>query len=55
MSKRKRFTVGAAVILIAAFGLTISDEIKAQTSPARLAIKNGESIELHSIYYVSHC
>jgi hypothetical protein len=51
-----RFAVSAVAIIIATvIGLTINNEIKAQTSPARLAIKNGESIELHSIYYVSHC
>jgi hypothetical protein len=51
-----RFAVSAVAIIIAtAIGLTINNEIKAQTSPARLAIRNGESVELHLIYYVSHC
>jgi|SRR5690242_14552997 hypothetical protein len=50
-----RFALSAVTILIAALGLTISDEIRGQTSPTRLAVRNGESIELHSIYYVSHC
>ena len=34
------------------FRLIMSKELKGQQ---RLAIKNGESIELHPIYYVSHC
>jgi hypothetical protein len=50
-----RFALSAVTILVAALSMTISDEIRGQTSPARLAVRNGESIELHSIYYVSHC
>jgi hypothetical protein len=55
MIRQKRLVLGAVTILVAAFGLTFSDEIRSQTAPQRLAIRNGESIELHSIYYVSHC
>jgi hypothetical protein len=55
MNKRKRFTIGAAVILFAAAGLTLSNEASGQTAPQRLALKDGESIELYPVYYVSHC
>jgi hypothetical protein len=55
MIRKTRFALSAATILGAAFVLTVTDEIRSQTSPARLAIRNGESIELHPIYYVSHC
>jgi hypothetical protein len=53
--KRMRFTIGVAVILFAAADLTISKGATGQTAPQRLAIRNGESIELYAVYYVSHC
>ena len=49
------FPFSAAAILLAAFCLIMSNELKGQNAPQRLAIKNGESVELHPIYYVSHC
>ena len=52
MIRRTRFPFSAAAILLAASCLIMSNELKGQQ---RLAIKNGESIELHPIYYVSHC
>ena len=55
MIKRTRFPFWAAAILVAASYLIMSNELKAQNAPQRLAIKNGESIELHPVYYVSHC
>jgi hypothetical protein len=55
MNKLKRFTIGAAVILFAAASLTITKNASSQTVPQRLAIKAGESIELHSVYYVGNC
>jgi hypothetical protein len=55
MVKRTRFPFCAAAILIAASYLIMSNELKGQNVPQRLAIKNGESIELHPVYYVSHC
>ena len=55
MIKRMRFPFCAAVILIAAPCLIMSNELKGQNVPQRVAIKNGESIELHPVYYVSQC
>ena len=49
---RRMFPFSAAAILLAASCLIMSKELKGQQ---RLAIKNGESVELHPIYYVSHC
>ena len=46
------FRFSAAAILLAASCLIMSNELKGQQ---RLAIKNGESVELHPVYYVSHC
>ena len=46
------FPFSAAAILLAASCLIMSNELKGQQ---RLAIKNGESIELHPVYYVSQC
>ena len=46
------FPFSATAILLAASCLIMSNELKGQQ---RLAIKNGESVELHPIYYVSHC
>ena len=46
------FPFSAAAILLAASCLIMSNELKGQQ---RLAIKNGESVELHPVYYVSHC
>jgi hypothetical protein len=53
MIRRTRFPFGAVAILLAASCMT--NELKGQNAPQRLAIKNGESIELHPVYYVSHC
>src|SRR5690242_18994658 len=55
MIRKTRFALSAMTIVGAAFILTVTDEIRGQTSPARLAIKNGERIELYAVYYVSHC
>ena len=55
MFKRTQFPFGVAVILLATSYLSMTNELKGQNAPQRLAIKNGESIELHPIYYVSHC
>jgi hypothetical protein len=55
MIKRTRLAVSAVSILIAAFSLTISSAIKGQIASQRLAVRNGETIELHAVYYVSHC
>jgi hypothetical protein len=55
MIKRTRFPFCATAILLAASYLIMSNELKGQNLPQRLAIKNGESIELHPVYYVSHC
>ena len=55
MIGRTRFPFSAAAILFAASCLIMTNELKGQNAPQRLAIKNGESIELHPIYYVSHC
>ena len=49
---RRIFPFSAAAILLAASCLIMSNELKGQQ---RLAIKNGESVELHPVYYVSHC
>jgi hypothetical protein len=54
MIRRTRFPFIAAVTLFATSCLIITDELKGQNAPQRLAI-NGESIELHPIYYVSNC
>jgi hypothetical protein len=55
MIKRTRFHFCTAAILLAASYLIMSSELKGQNVPQRLAIKNGESMELHPVYYVSHC
>src|SRR6516225_7604670 len=55
MIGRTRFPFGAMVILLVASRLSMTSELKGQSAPQRLAIKNGESIELHPVYYVSHC
>jgi hypothetical protein len=55
MIRRTQFPFGAAVILLATSSLSMTNELKGQNAPQRLAIKNGESIELHPVYYVSHC
>ena len=55
MFKRTQFPFGVAVILLATSYLSMTNELKGQNAPQRLAIKNGESIELHPVYYVSHC
>jgi hypothetical protein len=55
MIRRTRFPFGAAAILLAASCLSMTNELKGQNAPQRLVIKNGESIELHPVYYVSHC
>ena len=55
MIGRTRFLFGAKVILLVASSLGMTSELKGQNAPQRLAIKNGESIELHPICYVSQC
>jgi hypothetical protein len=55
MTGRTRFHVGIAAVLLAVSTLIINTELKSQSAAQRLAIKNGESIELYAIYYVSHC
>ena len=55
MIRRTRFPFSAAAILFAASCLIMTNELKGQNAPQQLAIKNGESIELHPVYYVSHC
>ena len=55
MIRRTQFPFGAAAILFAASCLIMTNELKGQNAPQRLAIKNVESIELHPIYYVSQC
>ena len=55
MIGRTRFLFGAMVILLVASSLSMTSELRGQNAPQRLAIKNGESIELHPVYYVSHC
>ena len=55
MIGRTRFPFGAMVILLVASSLSMTSELRGQNAPQRLAIKNGESIELHPVYYVSHC
>jgi hypothetical protein len=53
MSPRLRFfRVLATSLLLAAIA---SGGVSAQTSPRRLALKNGESIELSPIYWVINC
>ena len=47
--------IAFTAILLAASYLIMSNELKGQNVPQRVAIKNGESIELHPVYYVSHC
>ena len=42
----------SASLLVAA---TVSDGVKAQTAPGRLALKNGESVELYPVYWVINC
>ena len=55
MIKRTRFPFCTAAILVTASYLIMSNELKGQNVPQRVAIKNGESIELHPVYYVSQC
>ncbi len=44
--------VGAA---LASLGLTSPGAAHAQDSPRRLAVKNGESVDLGPVYYVGNC
>ena len=41
-----------ASLLLAAI---VTDSVKAQTAPGRLALKNGESVELFPVYWVINC
>jgi hypothetical protein len=41
-----------ASLLLAAI---VTDGVKAQTAPGRLALKNGESVELFPVYWVINC
>jgi len=41
-----------ASLLVAAI---VSDDVSAQTAPRRLALKNGESVELYPVYWVINC
>jgi hypothetical protein len=50
LSLRSTAAIGAASLAIAGFG--ISTHANAQD---RLMVKNGESIEIGSVYWVSHC
>jgi hypothetical protein len=51
---RRQWTL-AAVFLIVWVGLAPGGVANAQTEPQRLALKNGESIELYSVYWVAAC
>ena len=42
----------SASVLLAA---TVSDGVEAQRAPRRLALKNGESVELYAVYWVVNC
>ena len=44
-----------AAILFAVTALVINTEANAQTPPRELALKNGESIEIGSVYWVVNC
>jgi hypothetical protein len=55
MIRRMQLTVflTAAVFAVAALGA--NDVTNAQQMPRRVALKTGESVELHPIYWVSNC
>jgi hypothetical protein len=44
-----------ATVLVAAAAVAVNGAANAQTEPQRLALKNGESIELYSVYWVAAC
>lgn len=45
-----------AAALIAAISLTVVGiDANAQSSPRRLMVKNGESVEVGTVYYVANC
>jgi uncharacterized lipoprotein YbaY len=45
----------AAIALAVAVSLFVCSDIGAQPAPRRVAIKSGETIELHQIYWVVNC
>jgi len=53
MSLHLRFiAVLAAILLLTPI---VTDGVKAQTVPRRLALKSGESVELYPVYWVINC
>ncbi len=48
-------TAFVAAIQFAIGGLLFGAGAQAQSEPQRLAVKNGESVELHTVYWVSNC
>jgi len=52
---RPLLTAVLAVTQLAIAGLVIGSGAEAQAGPRRLAAKNGDSIELHSLYWVVNC
>jgi hypothetical protein len=48
-------TVFLAAIQFAIAGAVIGTGAQAQNGPQRLSAKNGESIELHTVYWVASC
>ena len=44
-----------AAVSLAVAGVTIGLDANAQSSPRRLMVKNGESIEVGTVYYIAQC
>jgi hypothetical protein len=50
-----RLKAAAIVVAILLAGAAIGVDANAQSSPRRLIVKSGESIEIGTVYYVSQC
>jgi len=55
MTMRMRFTSTGAAILLTVASFAVNDGASAQNTLRRLSLKNGESIELYALYFVSNC